>query len=125
MRTDEEQKTAVLVAVCDVLCTKALESLGKWIVRTDRSRFKVMAGRPFNEAHTLWSADREMVEKALRGAWDVVPPLMETYADHLPPGAVIDALNEYVTELALFRRQHSLPQLEHRIEELSRYGVRT
>lgn len=124
MRTDEEQKTAVLVAVCDVLVTKALESLGKWIVRTDRSRFKVMAGRPFNEAHMLWTADREMVGKALKGAWDVVPPLMATYADHLEPDAVIAELSEYVIELALFRRQHTVDQLARRIEELNRHASR-
>ena len=41
-----------LVAVVDVLVVKALEAVGKRIVRSNRARFNELKGRPFHEAHT-------------------------------------------------------------------------
>lgn len=64
-----------LVAACDALVLKALESVGKRLVRYDRARYRVLGTRPFHEAHCLWPAPASLVDKALCSAWDVVPSL--------------------------------------------------
>ena len=56
-----------LIAVCDVLVVKALESVGKRLVRSDRSRFRTLSGRAFHEAHTIWTPDDAEVAKAQIG----------------------------------------------------------
>lgn len=120
-RSDDEG-TAILLAVCDVLVFKALESLGKWIVRAERSRFKVMVGKPWYVAHTIWSPDDEMVSKALKGAWDVVPALVRVYGCcEVPAAKVTEALNGYVHDLAITGAAPTNDELRYRLA--SRAGL--
>ena len=103
-----------LFAVCDVLVLKALEAMGKWIVRADRSRFKMMNGRPYYMAHTLWRAEESMVDKALRGAWDVVPAMMLITPD--TARRVTATLDSYVRDLAITGTPHSMDDLHYRFD---------
>lgn len=101
-----------LVAVVDVLVVKALEAVGKRIVRADRARFNALKGRPFHEAHVLWPADIVTVSKATKGAWDVVPALLD---NHGCPGAesgrVVTLLDAYVSQVATHGVPHRLDRL--------------
>lgn len=111
---------AILLAVCDVLVIKALESLGRYIVRVERSRWAALGDRPRYIAHTLWPPYDEMVDKALRGAWDVVPALIDVYAPRggpraLDPAEVGTVLDSYVHDLAITGREHSVDLLTERL----------
>lgn len=108
----------VLLAVCDVLVFKALESMGKWIVRTDRARFKVLAGRSFTIAHTIWQPDDAVVSKALKGAWDVVPAMLAAHGEPQPEriAALTRALDSYVHDLAITGTRHRLEELRYRLD---------
>ena len=109
------ERYTVLLAVCDVLCLKALEQLGKYLVRAERSRFNALADRPFSEAHTIWRAPDALVDKALRNTWDVVPLLVASHGPHqIDPQPVIDMLDEYVHDLAVAGYAHSIQQLAYR-----------
>lgn len=105
----------MLLAVCDVLVLKALEAMGKWIVRADRSRFKALGERPFHVAHTLWTTSDLTVDKALRGAWDVVPAMLAThgYCD-LRAEDVSKVLDDYVHDLVVSGTAHTLDELAYR-----------
>jgi hypothetical protein len=106
-----------LLAVCDVLCFKALESMGKWIVRADRSRFAALGQRPFHLAHTLWPPDEPVVDKALKGAWDVVPAMLDTHGCcGVTSSRVTAMLDSYVHDLVITGTPHSLNQLRYRFE---------
>lgn len=108
----------VVIAVCDVLVVKALESMGKRLVRMDRARFKVIGDKPFHVAHTLWQADDETVVKAIKGAWDVVPVLIENHSGDcdVDPAAVAAVLNDYVHDLVITGTPHCLPELVYRFK---------
>lgn len=111
--------TTVLLAVCDVLVTKAMEALGKFVTRADRSRFRVLGSRPFTLAHTLWQPGDEMVSRCLKNAWDVVPPLLDNHGCcGLAPSSVTRMLDEYVHDLAITGTPHSLPELAYRFESV-------
>lgn len=101
-----------LVAVVDVLVVKALEAVGKRIVRADRARFNALKGRPFHEAHVLWPTDIVTVSKATKGAWDVVPALLD---NHGCPGVessrVVTLLDAYVSQVATHGVPHRLGRL--------------
>ena len=101
-----------LVAVVDVLVVKALEAVGKRVVRADRARFNSLKGRPFHEAHVLWPTDIVTVSKATKGAWDVVPALLDNHGcPGVESGRVVTLLDAYVTQVAT----HGVP---HRLERL-------
>ena len=111
---------SILLAVCDVLVTKALESLGRYVVRVERSRWKVLGDRPRHVAHTVWPPTDEMVTKALRGAWDVVPALLDVHAPCGWPGAVSaeqvgQELDSYVHDLAVTGQAHTIETLAERL----------
>ena len=109
----------ILLAVADVLCIKALEKLGTWIVRTERDRAHVVrtAGLPLHQAHTRWKVDDLVVDKALKGAWDVIPAMLSA---HGCCGVTVDAvtacLDEYVHDLAITGTPHALAELHYRFE---------
>jgi len=105
-----------LLAVCDVLTIKALESVGKRLVRTDRSRFKVMQGRPYYLAHTIWTPDDSEVAKSLKGAWDVAKTLIERHSEAYSATAVTVMLNEYVHDLCITGTPHSVDELAYRFQ---------
>lgn len=110
----QDVDATALVAVVDVLVVKALESVGKRIVRADRSRFNALRGRPFHEAHMLWPTDIITVSKATKGAWDVVPALLDNHGcPGVESGRVVTLLDAYVSQVAT----HGVP---HRLDRLVR-----
>lgn len=112
-----DSRVSALLAVCDVLCLKALEAMGKWIVRIDRARFNLMEGRHWYEAHTLWQVDDEIVDKALRGAWDVVPAMMDNHGfEGVTSGEVTEMLDSYVHDLVITGTPHSVEELAYRFQ---------
>lgn len=101
-----------LVAVVDVLVVKALEAVGKRIVRADRARFNALKGRPFHEAHVLWPTDIVTVSKATKGAWDVVPALLDNHGcPGVESGRVVTLLDAYVSQVATHGVPHRLGRL--------------
>lgn len=108
----QEVDATALVAVVDVLVVKALEAVGKRIVRADRARFNALKGRPFHEAHVLWPTDIVTVSKATKGAWDVVPALLDNHGcPGVESGRVVTLLDAYVTQVATHGVPHRLGRL--------------
>lgn len=108
----QDVDATALVAVVDVLVVKALEAVGKRIVRADRARFNALKGRPFHEAHILWPTDIITVRKATRGAWDVVPALLDNHGcPGVESGRVMTLLDAYVTQVATHGVPHRLDRL--------------
>lgn len=97
-----------LVAACDALVLKALESVGKRLVRSDRARYRVLGTRPFHEAHCLWTAPAPLVDKALRSAWDVVPSL-SSHANDIPNLTIV--LDMYVKVVVDSQKPHDCNDL--------------
>lgn len=116
-------RRSTLLAVCDVLVVKALEQLGKFLVRKERSRFREKGTRPWHIMHTLWPADDDkLVEKVLKGAWDVVPALVDVHGvAEATPAQVIEMLDSYVRDLVLTGTPHHVDHLRYRFE--SRLGL--
>ena len=110
-------QASALLAVCDVLVVRALEGVGKRIVRVDRSRYNRLGGRPFHLAHTLWQPDHAMLTKGLANAWDVVPALLN---DHgccgITSQQVTDMLGKYAEDLLITGTGHSVTELRYRFE---------
>ncbi len=114
-------QSQVLLAVCDVLVIKALESMGKWILRVGgRSRFGEAAalGVPLYQAHTRWAIESDLiVAKALRGAWDVIPAMLDHHGCcDISSAIVTTMLDEYVHDLVLTGSPHTLAELHYRFE---------
>ena len=99
---------APLLAACDALVLKALESVGKRLVRSDRARYRVLGTRPFHEAHCLWPAPPDVVSKALRSAWDVVPSL-SSHTDDIPN--LTSVLDMYVKVVVNSQKPHDSADL--------------
>lgn len=111
---------ALLLAVGDTLVLKVLETMGKRLVRTKRSRYQIIGDAPFHLAHTVWQVDDEEATKALRGAWDIVPLLVARHCEECGEDAddVIAVLDDYVHDLVI-------TGTPHRVEELGyRFGTR-
>lgn len=106
-----------LLAVCDVLVVWALAAVGKRIVRVERSRFSRLGERPWHMAHTLWQPDEASLDKALTGAWDVVPAMLNSYGCcGVTPVQVTEMLDKYVRDLLITGTVHSLTDLRYRFE---------
>ena len=105
---------APLLAACDVLVLKALESVGKRLVRSDRARYRVLGTRPFHEAHCLWPAPPDVVSKALRSAWDVVPSLCMHVPDIPNLTSVLDM---YVKAVIAAQKPHDVNDLARALIE--------
>lgn len=122
------ERTTTLLAVCDVLTLKALEALGKYIVRAERNRYNLLGGRPLHLAHTFWPPQRhltadgevepdEIVTKATRGAWDVVPAVVSLHGCcDITADAVVCTLDEYVHDLAVTGTPHHIDHLAYRFD---------
>lgn len=116
-----------LLAVCDVLVVRALEAVGKRIVRagdrsTRGSRFSKMGSRPWHEAHTLWKPEPDMVDKGLHGSWDVIPAMLDNHGCcGVTSRQVQEMLDAYVRDLLVTGQQHDLKDLRYRLE--SRLGL--
>ena len=116
-RRTEIDGCAQLVAACDVLVLRALELLGKRIVRDDRSRYGRLNGRPWHEAHCLWQPDLAMEDRALRGAWSMVPELLSRYpCGDVRPAELTAVLDRYVRELVRSHRAHDGFELAYRLD---------
>ena len=112
---------SALLAVCDVLVVRALEGLGKRIVRADRSRYRTMGTRPWHEAHTIWRPDEHQVVKSLKGSWDVIPALLLHHGlSGVSARSVEEMLDQYVRDLAITGTAHSIDELRYRLSELLR-----
>jgi hypothetical protein len=104
-------QTVTLVAVCDVLVIKALERVGAFILRgPDRTRYSAAKGRPLDSIHTIWQAGDDIVERGLRGAWDVVPALLDLHGSccDVTSIQVTSMLDDYVHDLVITGTPHSL-----------------
>lgn len=114
---------ALLLAVGDTLVLKVLETMGKRLVRTKRSRYQIIGDAPFHLAHTVWQVDDEEATKALRGAWDIVPILVSRHCEECGADAatVIEALDDYVHDLVITGTPHRVEELSYRFE--SRLGM--
>jgi hypothetical protein len=106
-----------LLAVCDVLVIKALETMGKWIVRAERSRYRALGTRPWYTAHTLWQPNDEVVDKALKGAWDVVPAMLDNHGCcDITPRQIEVMLDSYVHDLVITGTAHDIKELRYRFD---------
>lgn len=113
---------SALLAVCDVLVVKALEVVGKRIVRVTRSRFAELGGRDWHEAHLLWRPDADMTDKALTGAWDVIPAMLDRHGCcDVPSDGVIEMVDGYVRDLLITGTPHHLGELAYRFT--ARLGI--
>lgn len=111
----QEGQSSALLAVCDVLVLKALEKMGNWIVRADRSRFRLLGTRPSYVAHTIWPPEEATVTKALKGAWDVVPALLDGHGCcDITSIQVTAMLDSYVHDLVITGTEHRLAELAYR-----------
>lgn len=112
----EEHCPDVLVAVADTLVIKALETMGKRLVRVERSRYRIIGDAPFHLAHTMWQVDDHEVSRSLRGAWDIVPLLIERHCRPCGFRAddVIEVLDDYVHDLVITGTPHETGELEYR-----------
>jgi hypothetical protein len=116
------QQAPALLAVCDVLVVRALELVGKHIVRLERGRFSRMRNRPWHEAHTLWKPRADMVDKALKGAWDVIPAMLDNHGCcGVTSRQVQEMMDSYVKDLLVTGKAHNLTDLRYRFE--SRLGI--
>lgn len=105
-----------LVAACDMLVLRALELIGKRVVRFERSRYQRMSGRPWHEAHLLWPPDSKMVEQGLAEAWDAVGwVLTEHGCCGATPEQVTLTLDRYVRDLCSAGQGHSTDELRYRL----------
>ncbi len=115
---DPTHQTSSLLAVCDVLVIKALEHMGKYIVRAERSRYRALGTKPWYLAHTLWQPDDVTVSKALKGAWDVVPAMLDTHGCcSVTARQVTDMLDSYVHDLVITGTLHTIDLLAYRFTD--------
>lgn len=106
-----------LLAVCDVLVVRALEVVGKRLVRVERSRYQRLGTRPWHEAHTLWRPEEASVMKTLRGSWDVVPALLDNHGvAGVSARQVEEVLDLYVRDLLITGTAHRIESLRYRFE---------
>ena len=112
-----EGASSALVAVCDVLVVKALEVIGKRIIREERPRFRLFQDRPWHLAHTVWSAPDALISRSLTRAWDVVPALLDTHGCcGVTSRQVTEMLDSYVHDLVLTGTEHTIAELAYRFE---------
>lgn len=116
-------QTSVLLAVCDILVIRALEAVGKKIIRQERSRFARFGHRPWHEAHTVWAPPRDdMVQRDLANAWEIVPAMLDVHGCcGVTSRQVTETLDSYVRDLLITGTPHDVTQLRYRLE--SRLGV--
>lgn len=117
-------QSQVLLAVCDVLVVKALEAMGTRLLRADRARFNEWPWPNRHTAHTRWPATDDVVSKAIRNAWDVIPAMLNTHGCcDVTPLDVTEMLDDYVHDLAVTGTPHTLAELHYRFESRLRLPV--
>jgi hypothetical protein len=106
-----------IVAACDVLVLRALELVGKRIVRLERSRYQRMGGRPWHEVHLLWQPDAQAVEQGLAHAWDAVGLVVEEHGCCGVTGPQLRLiLDRYVRDLLTTMQGHTATDLRYRLQ---------
>lgn len=115
--------TTTLVAVCDVLVVKALERVGNHILRQPgRGRHVYTRATPKHLIHTVEQAPDEFIARALRGAWDVVPAIIEVHGCcGVTSVQVTELLDDYVHDLVITGTPHGNDELRYRFQ--SRLGL--
>lgn len=115
-----EGHSSALLAVCDVLVVKALEKIGNRIVKgapRREGRHHTLGDRPWHTAHTVWPAEEDLVAKTLRGAWDVVPAMLDTHGCcGITSWQVTEMLDSYVRDLVITGTVHEFTELLYRFE---------
>lgn len=115
---------STLFAICHVLVIKALETVGKYIVRADRSRYKSLGARGWHTVHTVWKVGDDTVDRALRGAWDVVPILLRQHpASEVGSDELIEMLTSYVHDLVITGSPHTAEELAYRFSKLGLHST--
>ena len=111
---------APLVVGCFLSVLRVLEVLGKRIVRVPRSRYAVLAGRPFETAHTIWPAEHRDVVAALDGSFDHLGPLLDLFAPDVveSPVEVAQHMERLVWEVVAERRLPTLPDVRVKLRPL-------
>lgn len=110
-------QSSALLAVADVLVIKALEVVGKRLVRVDRSRHKRRGTRPMHEVHAIWTPDPSMMDKGLSGAWDVIPAMLTAHGCCGVTADEVQAMvDRYVRDLLITGTLHNLDDLRYRFE---------
>lgn len=118
-----DAETVTLVAVCDVLVVKALEKVGNFIRRQPRGTVgRDLRTTPRHLVHTIEQATDEQTARALNGAWDVVPALIDQHGCcGVTSLQVTSMLDDYVHDLVLTGTPHATSELEYRFR--SRLGL--
>lgn len=111
---------SALFALSDLLVLKALEVVGKRIVRVSRTRYNLREGRPWHESHALWRPDGPMMDKGLENAWDLVPVLIDSQglSATVAPTVVVNMLDRYTRDLLMAGQPHSVRLLRARFEKV-------
>jgi hypothetical protein len=112
----------VLGAACDLAVVRALELIGKRVVRAERARYGTLAraGLTWHEAHTVWAPDEAAIDAALSGAWTVLPRLVNEHGCcRVAEPALQALLDEYVRDLVTSRAPHRYADLEGRLRVLA------
>lgn len=111
---------STLLATCNVLTLKALEKLGNHIVRHggSRSLHRTLGASPRHLAHTLWRASEDQVDRALTGAWDVIPAQLADFGCSGVSARQVQAmLTDYVHDLAATGTPHTVDALRARFQD--------
>lgn len=107
-----------LVAVADVVVLRALEVAGKRVAGRDRSlrgRLQAEGVAPWR-VHTLVRPDLPTVLRALDGAWDALPFLVDEYGCcGATPEQVEAVLSRYARDLLLTGQEHRTSELRVRL----------
>lgn len=109
MNTVTEYQT--LMAACDALVVSALTTLGKRLVRSNRSHYIELedAGKHVSQAHLLWRADARTTAKALDNAWDDLPRLVKLHGpdDHeVDLGRLRQLLHKHTCRVVFYQLEH-------------------
>lgn len=109
------EEAVKLTILADMVVRRALESVGKRILRADRSRFRRLdeLGRDITDAHTAWLADEVEAGRAIRGAWAILPGALSAHdLTHVDPAQLSQVLEEFVLHHVRTSRRYEVSRLE-------------
>lgn len=112
-------QSPALLAVCDVLVTKALEKVGKMLARNsgNRQRARVASTTPWHQVHTIVQPTPKDIDKGLHGAWDVIPAMLDNHGCCGVTSRQVESMvDAYARDLLITGTPHRLPDLRYRFE---------
>lgn len=115
MLDSDQPSSRVLLAACDLAVVRALELIGKRIVRNGGSNYAAMrsSGKSWHQAHAVWSPTPTQLDAALKSAWDYIPELVEQHGCcGMDARTLQEALDDYVRTLCAIRAEHSFERLQ-------------